>query len=97
MQKYPDAIKCLDDTIKISPKLYFPHHRKILVYQGWEKYSDAIKLAENLLKQFPKEAKRTIRLLMDICEETGDISKQKEWEKKLQEILDSENNETDGV
>ena len=97
MKKYSDAIKCLNEAIKISPKDYYPHHRKILAYQDWEKYSDAIKLAEEALEQFPEESERTLIVLVDICEETGDKVKQKEWEKKLQEIRDLKNNETDGV
>jgi tetratricopeptide (TPR) repeat protein len=97
LEQYSDAIKCLDDAIKINPKDYYPQHRKTLANIDWEKYSDAIKLAENLLEQFPEESEKTTKLLIQICEETGETSKQKEYEKKLQEIRDLKNNKTDGV
>ena len=97
LEQYSDAIKCLDDAIKINPKDYYPQHRKTLANIEWEKYSDAIKLAENLLEQFPEESEQTTKLLIQICEETGETSKQKEYEKKLQELRDLKNNKTDGV
>ena len=97
IKKYSDAIKCLDKAIKLKPRSYYAHHRKTLANIDWEKYSDAIKLAENLLEQFPEESEQTTELLIDIYEKIEDVSKQKEYEEKLQEIINLKNNKLDGV
>jgi tetratricopeptide (TPR) repeat protein len=101
IKEYDDAIKTLNDTLEIDPKYQWAYFIKILTYADWEKYSDAIKLAEDTLEQFKKEVKNyaeaIIKKLIEIYEKIGDTSKQKEWEKKLQEIRDLKNNKTDGV
>jgi tetratricopeptide (TPR) repeat protein len=94
LKRYSDAIKYLDDAIKINPKDYYPQHRKTLANIEWEKYSDAIKLAENLLQQFPEESEQTTKLLIDIYEKIEDVSKQKEYDEKLQEIINLKDNKT---
>ena len=97
MKKYSDAIECLDTSIKINPESYYPHHRRTLAYLEWGKYSDAIKLTENLLEQFPEESEGTMTLLVDVYKKTGETSKQKEYEEKLQKVMDLKNNKTNGV
>jgi|SaaInlStandDraft_2_1057019.scaffolds.fasta_scaffold13042_3 tetratricopeptide (TPR) repeat protein len=97
LKKYSDALTCLDDAIKLDSNDYYPQHRKTLATIEMERYSDAIELAENLLEQFPEESEQTIKLFIRIYEETEDKSKQKDYEKKLQEIIDLKNNKTDGV
>jgi len=97
LKKYSDAITYLDDAIELDSNDYYPQHRKTLATIEMERYSDAIELAENLLEQFPEESEQTLKLFIRIYEETEDKSKQKDYEKKLQEIIDLKNNKTDGV
>ena len=97
LKKYSDAITYLDDAIELDSNDYYPQHRKTLATIEMERYSDAIELAENLLEQFPEESEQTIKLFIRIYEETEEKSKQKDYEKKLQEIIDLKNNKTDGV
>jgi len=88
MKKYDDAIKCLNDALELDPKYYWAQNKLILAYKDWKKYDDAIKIAEQTLKQYPDKDEKTTKILVEIYEELGDTSKQKEYEEKLQKLKD---------
>jgi two-component SAPR family response regulator len=67
-----------------------------VTYTEWKKYDDAEELAKKVETQHPDEIESTTELLMEIYEKTGETSKQKEYQEKLDKIRDLKNNETDG-
>ncbi len=97
MEKYDEAIKYLSEVLEKDPKYHWVKKLKILSLIGLKKYSEAIKFAEYELEQFPEEPEEIWMGLIVVYKETGETSKQKEYEKKLQELRDLKNNKTDGV
>ena len=96
MKKYDDAIDCFNYALEIHPKYYRTQFLKIVTYTEWKKYDDAEELAKKVETQHPDEIEATTELLMEIYEKTGETSKQKEYQEKLDKIRDLKNNETDG-
>ncbi|MDB4839879.1 tetratricopeptide repeat protein [Nitrosopumilus sp.] len=97
MKEYDDAMECLNHALKILPRYYHAQNVKIQTYIDWKKYDDAKKLAKDVEGQHPDQVVETTKLLIKIYKETGETSKQKENEKKLQELRDLKNNKTDGI